>query len=67
MDGYEFRRELERRFGKDLPVVAVSGLASDADRERTRQAGFEAHVVKPFDWANLVGVVEDVLHRRQMG
>ena len=38
-------------------LVAVSGLGSPADRERTAAAGFHLHLVKPVDPAILVGVV----------
>jgi signal transduction histidine kinase/CheY-like chemotaxis protein len=63
MDGFTFLRELRRKFGEDLPVVAISGRASDADRERSRAAGFEAHVSKPYDWDKLVAVVGRALRR----
>jgi signal transduction histidine kinase len=63
MDGYEFIREL-RRLPTRPPVVAISGLASKGDYERTREAGFEAHVKKPFDEAALVQAVHKALRRR---
>jgi hypothetical protein len=39
---------------RSRPVVAVSGLVSQADHERTQAAGFEGHLHKPFDDAALV-------------
>jgi signal transduction histidine kinase/CheY-like chemotaxis protein len=63
MDGYEFIRELHRRPARP-PVVAISGLASDADYQRTREAGFEAHVKKPFNEAAIVQAVHTALGRR---
>ena len=56
MDGYEFMRELHRA-ARRPPVVAMSGFASDTDRERSREAGFEAHLSKPFDQSTLVATV----------
>jgi CheY-like chemotaxis protein len=50
MDGYEVARKL-----RDLPglegvvLAALTGWAQEADRERTREAGFDAHLVKPVD------------------
>jgi CheY-like chemotaxis protein len=63
MDGFTFLRELRRKFGEDLPVVAISGRATDADRERSRAAGFEAHLSKPYDWDKLLAVVGRALRR----
>jgi CheY-like chemotaxis protein len=30
-------------------LIAVTGWGQDADRERSRAAGFDAHLVKPVD------------------
>jgi signal transduction histidine kinase/CheY-like chemotaxis protein len=59
MDGYEFIHQLHREASSaHLPVIAVSALASDADRQRTREAGFAAHIKKPFDVATIVAAVQ---------
>ena len=66
MDGFEFIRELE---GGSLlahpPVIAVSGLESDASRQRTQEAGFDGHLKKPFDEAAVVAAVGAALAQRQ--
>jgi signal transduction histidine kinase len=66
MDGFEFLSELCRMQGRDHPpVVAVTGLVSEADQQRTHAAGFEGHLKKPFDGTALVSAVRVTLsHRR---
>jgi signal transduction histidine kinase len=62
MDGFEFLRELCRIQGRDHPpVVAVTGLVSESDHQRTQDAGFEGHLNKPFDDAALVSTVRATL------
>ena len=66
MDGFEFLHELGRIQGNNHPpVVAVSGLVSRDDHERTEAAGFKGHINKPFDDTALVTAVRASLgHRR---
>jgi CheY-like chemotaxis protein len=55
MDGWEFaRRARALADGRPVALVAVSGLAAAADRARSAEAGFDAHLVKPVDPDELV-------------
>jgi CheY-like chemotaxis protein len=50
MDGYEVARRLrEHHELKDVRLIAVTGYGQDADRQRSRVAGFDHHLVKPFN------------------
>ena len=50
MDGYEVARRSSRdRQLQGSVIVAVSGYGQDDDRRRTREAGFNFHLVKPID------------------
>jgi CheY-like chemotaxis protein len=51
MDGYRLAEALRAAY--DIPVVAVTGYGQDSDRERSREAGFAAHLVKPVDLREL--------------
>lgn len=46
MDGYELARRI-RELPLPVRLIAMTGYGQPADRERTRAAGFDAHVVKP--------------------
>jgi CheY-like chemotaxis protein len=54
MDGFEVAQRL-----KELPalahteLVAITGYGQEIDRERTREAGFSEHMVKPVDLVKL--------------
>jgi len=48
-DGYETARRLRAEpWGKDAMLVAVTGWGHVSDKQRTQQAGFEHHLVKPI-------------------
>jgi CheY-like chemotaxis protein len=48
LNGYEVSRRIrDQPWGKDLLLVAVTGWGQEEDRERSKAAGFDAHVVKP--------------------
>jgi PAS domain S-box-containing protein len=59
-DGYELLRqlrELPSERGGGLPAIAVTAYATGADRKRALQAGFAAHVSKPFAPATLISTI----------
>ncbi len=57
MDGYELARQLRALAGaRPLTLVAVTGYGQRADRERSRGAGFNHHLVKPVAVRDLVAL-----------
>ena len=61
MDGYEFLQKLREvvppRGGRPVPVIALTACASGQDRDLALQAGFDRHLTKPVDPAELVRVI----------
>jgi signal transduction histidine kinase/ActR/RegA family two-component response regulator len=50
LDGYEVARRLRGLLaGHPCRLVALTGYGLDADRERSTQAGFDEHLVKPVN------------------
>jgi PAS domain S-box-containing protein len=50
MDGYEVARQMRRREGGAEPVlIALTGWGQESDRQRTLEAGFDHHLLKPVD------------------
>jgi len=62
MDGYQVGsrlRELDRM--SDVRLVAVTGYGQPADRSRSEELGFDAHLVKPVDLRHLSTLIEELL------
>jgi CheY-like chemotaxis protein len=58
MDGYDTAQRLrELPGGSDMRLVAVTGYGHAEAIARARAAGFDHHVVKPFDPAELAALI----------
>ena len=53
--GWELMHELRQRYG--MRGVAISGFSSEDDRQRSREVGFAAHLVKPVNVRELEQVL----------
>ena len=50
LDGYEVARRLRSlNAERPLRIVAITGWGQEADRQKSREAGFDLHLVKPVD------------------
>ena len=59
-DGYELVRRVkafERKTQVRVPAIALTAYALDEDRQRALRVGFEAHVTKPVEPAELVRAI----------
>jgi PAS domain S-box-containing protein len=62
IDGYAFMRAL-RRSGNRVPAAALTAFARSEDRTRALQAGFQTHIVKPVEPAELIAAVAALVHK----
>jgi PAS domain S-box-containing protein len=63
MDGYELLATIRSELGlcaSELPAIALTAFARDEDRQRALNAGFAAHVGKPFHPNRLFEVIRAV-------
>jgi CheY-like chemotaxis protein len=62
MDGFELLKSLHADPTiSQTPVIALTGFASDDDREAVRRAGFNAYLTKPVEPQALLETLERVL------
>jgi signal transduction histidine kinase len=60
LDGYEVSRRIRaQEWGKHMVLVALTGWGQAEDRRRTREAGFDSHLVKPLN----LDVLTELLQR----
>jgi signal transduction histidine kinase len=59
LDGYEVARRIRvQPWGRQITLVALTGWGQDSDRRRSREAGFDTHLVKPLDMDKLMDLLE---------
>jgi two-component system, chemotaxis family, CheB/CheR fusion protein len=68
-DGCALLRRIRARGpkgGGDVRALALTAFAGEDDRRRTREAGFETHLVKPVDIEQLIAAVSNLLPHKQV-
>ncbi|MDQ3366833.1 MAG: ATP-binding protein [Myxococcota bacterium] len=64
MDGYELAHRLRALPPlRALRMIAVTGYGQPSDRIRSRESGFDAHLVKPVDMRGLASLMDELLTR----
>ncbi|CAN5618334.1 hypothetical protein BH09BAC4_BH09BAC4_03150 [soil metagenome] len=62
LDGYATCQLLRQQpWGEEIAVIALTGYGQEEDHQRTRAAGFTAHLVKPVDIAVLTNLLTNLL------
>ena len=61
LNGYEAARRIRKQQeDKRIVLVALTGWGQEDDRRRSKQAGFDAHLVKPVDPATLAKLLHEL-------
>src|SRR6185437_16093635 len=61
MDGYELASSLRREeWSKDSVLIAVSGYGETHARDRSKQAGFNHHLVKPVNFDTILALIGSI-------
>jgi len=60
MDGYEVARRIRATpWGRQLLLVALTGLGQEEHKRRSKEAGFDHHLTKPADRAAIEAVLSE--------
>ena len=64
MDGYEFATHVrnDARFG-DVPIIMITSRVGDKHRARAIEIGVNDYLSKPYQEANLIAAIENLLGR----
>jgi PAS domain S-box-containing protein len=58
MNGFDACREIRKQpWGKSIYMIAQTGWGQEEDRNRSRDAGFDLHLLKPVESATLIALL----------
>ena len=64
LNGYEVARTIRQRpWGEAILLIAITGWGQDGDRQKSTEAGFDAHLVKPAE----LGALQKLLATPEKG
>jgi signal transduction histidine kinase/CheY-like chemotaxis protein len=67
IDGLELAKALRTEYGDGPTLIAATGYGQGSDRQRTMEAGFDCHFVKPVALHELVRALDDRVVERVGG
>lgn len=69
VDGYEATRAIRKLKNPalaNIPIIALSANSFEEDRQRSRESGMNAHLAKPVNIPELLGVLTNILASKPM-
>ena len=61
LNGYEVCRRIRKQpGGSDTIVIALTGWGQEDDRRKSREAGFDGHLVKPVEYGALITLLDSM-------
>lgn len=66
MDGYTLIRQirnLPKEQGGEVPAIALTAYAAEADKETALSSGFQQHIAKPVDPVECIGAIIQLLQK----
>jgi PAS domain S-box-containing protein len=61
LDGYEAARKIRAQpWGKHMVLIALTGWGQQQDRQRTHEAGFDAHLTKPVNYEAIMELLANL-------
>jgi len=60
LNGYDTARQIRQHtWGNNMVLIALTGWGQEEDKRRSREAGFDAHLVKPVDHRSLEKILAE--------
>jgi len=64
LDGFEVARRIRQQpVLHNIVLVALTGYGRETDRQRSQEAGFDHHLVKPVDFGKVLQILATVLEK----
>lgn len=68
LDGYQTCRAIRTKpWGEAVKIIALTGWGRDEDRSKAQEAGFDAHLVKPVNYKDLLRTAAEVFGKSAPG
>ncbi len=65
MDGIAATKQLQiYKETREIPVIAVSAYATEADKQKAMAAGFKDYITKPFNISELLETIDEIFEAK---